>query len=276
METWAAPDPALAHTIANPDLPAPIDEGTQYRYVNSKSMEWVTLTIEQASGSWMHPTKGYGICGGRNSTYNVSDVPDPAHTPLCMQRSGMKTAHPGVGRCSVHGGNLPNNSKRGVEILRDLRIRQQMLSLGRTVDINPTDALLHLVSEAAGNVAFLGGRVSELGMNLVGPIYSLSRDGTPIETSEEVRALVRLYNDERDRLMKVSKVALDSGIAEREVKLQEDQAMQVVTMLQNVLSGLGLDATTISKARVLLGAEFRRLDAVTIEGTSRDIGGAEE
>src|SRR5574343_729243 len=42
--------------------------------------------------------KNYRICGAE--TRNAE-----AKYPLCTQPAGLRTAHPGVGRCYLHGGN---------------------------------------------------------------------------------------------------------------------------------------------------------------------------
>lgn len=255
-------DPLLRHPILVPDLPVPEITETTYKYIDTRTMDWVTLVKHAETGQWKHPFKNMAICGGRNATYNVADVIDPAASPICMQPAGSKTAHLGVGTCSRHGGNLPGHNVRGVRTLESIRIRSQLSMLGVPLEVKPTDALLHLVSEAAGNVAFLGGRVADLGFDLVGPIYSLTREGVPVETSEEIRAMVRLYNDERDRLAKMAKLAIDAGIAEREVRVLEEQAVMMATVFKNVLASLPLTPELRAQATQMLGRELRQLDTV--------------
>lgn len=64
--------------------------------------------------------------------------------------------------------------------------------------------------------------------------------GTPSPT--EVDAWLRLYREERAHLAKTAKMAIDGGIAERQVKLAEDQGRLFASGLKLVLAALQLNA----------------------------------
>lgn len=137
----------------------------------------------------------------------------------CRHGAGMRTDHPGAGRCWLHGGRTPSGKAHA-----DREAAQQQLTkLGIPIQVDPIQALLQEVCEAAGNVAFLRQQVQEL-------------DAKSVASS----AMVVLYNEERERLAKVAKAAVDAGIADRQVRLAEQQAMTLVHVVRVVLSRLGL------------------------------------
>jgi hypothetical protein len=126
--------------------------------------------------------------------------------------------------------------------------------LGQPIATNPQQALLDLVSEAAGNVAFLREQAGGMGVNLTLNASEVSARATDIsvemdgETTEvhsrvvtireDVRALVKLYGEWCDRLANYAKEAIKAGIAEREIALVEAQADLVARVIVRALEGL--------------------------------------
>lgn len=105
-----------------------------------------------------------------------------------------------------------------------------MRQYGAPVTVGPVDALLSLLYETAGNVAWLRQRVRESpGLVVSGKMQR-----------EEETALVRLYNDERDRLQRITTDALKIGIAERQVRVYEMQAKVLVTIVKSIIEACGL------------------------------------
>lgn len=261
------------------DPPQPLhlrDRLNAYAFRDPQTLEWVYCRLNPRTGQLIHPTRGYDICGVMNRTVGWSDrygVPNP----VCMMRAGEGTNLYGdYGRCHIHAnldsGIVAEQQLRNLE--QNLGIRQArnvVRALGTPVDVNPVESLLFLVREAAGNVAFLGARVQDMGYDLVGPVYSLTRDGDPVATSEDLHAMVKLYNEERDRLARVSKIALDAGIEERQVRVVEEQAALLVTTIRAVFDNLGLSEKMKQRALSLLSMELRRLDEKPIEGAVVDV-----
>ena len=95
---------------------------------------------------------------------------------------------------------------------------KEMAKLGVPIDTDPLDALLDMVSEAAGNLAYLRPRVQEV--DSTHAVYD--RAGKPY-----TNPVLGFYNEERDRLARYSKMALDAGVDERRLKLA-----QAVTVFQ--------------------------------------------
>lgn len=164
-------------------------------------------------------------------------------------------------------------------------MRQLSAFGGELPNVTPEQALLGLVREAAGNVQWLSERVSTLlreegiddpsissgqwrvrtryqkGAALFGPKILIDKDGGEHIVGEETRGMVQLYNEERDRLAKVAKAAIDAGIAKQQVEVARSQGQQVVVVVNRVLLQLGLGEQQQSLARSLLAAEFRALGA---------------
>jgi hypothetical protein len=147
--------------------------------------------------------------------------------------------------------------------------------------------LLQSVYMAAGNVAFLAARVQvlseqkallqtadtaagidrtfthmtdayDVGGGLFGPTIELDRDGAEHVVGEEYRAMLKLYNEWSDKLVKYAKAAVDAGIAKAQVELAQTHGQQIVIIVNNVLARLGLDEAKRIVARELLAEEFAR------------------
>lgn len=162
----------------------------------------------------------------------------------CTQLAGMRTDHNGYGRCWLHGGAHKNGRKQAARLKEEhdmAELAVTLVKMGLTIEVDPPTALLEAVWEAAGNVRFLRERCAELGVDVVGPVMALSREGIAVPIAEDARAVVKLYGEWNDRLVKYSKVAIDAGIAERQVRLAEAQGYAIRDLIEAVLDGLQLD-----------------------------------
>lgn len=103
--------------------------------------------------------------------------------------------------------------------------------LGQRMDIGPHEALLDEVQFTAGNIEYLRGLMQDLGRakeegqeHLV--LLQMSKMGM------EPSALMQIYQWERNHLINASRAAIACGVAERKVKLAEDQGKLLVMVLQ--------------------------------------------
>lgn len=148
---------------------------------------------------------------------------------LCTQAAGWGTSHPGWGACKLHSGSTQSGTAAAERERAEWLLEDARQTYGMPLDVDPADALLALVHTAAGAVAWLGRRVAELEQGKVTTV-----DG-------KTHPLVALYLEERKELAKVSKSALDAGIAERMVRLSERQGAALVALLEGFARALGLD-----------------------------------
>lgn len=76
---------------------------------------------------------------------------------------------------------------------------------------------------------------------LVGTTRTAGRDGQAVESGEQVRALMRLEAEQRDRVVRFAKAAHDMGIAERHIELEQGRAEMVIGAFLEVLRVLALE-----------------------------------
>lgn len=202
----------------------------------------------------------------------------------CGHVAGWGTPHLGSGPCKLHGGNLPSVVKKARQVLADMNLRRELATFGVPLpNVTPEQMLLHMVREAAGNVAYLGARVAELsekdeaslgpnitrltpgskpmekGAGLFGPKIGVDREGGEHVIGEELRAATSLYGDWSDRLVKYSATAVSAGIAKAQVEIARSQGQTIVIVINRVLAQIGLDEAKQIVARKLLAEEFRTL-----------------
>ncbi|MHB8573562.1 MAG: hypothetical protein ACYDAY_11525 [Candidatus Dormibacteria bacterium] len=161
----------------------------------------------------------------------------------CRNRAGFKTDHVGFGHCHLHGG-------RTEKIDPKILARAECARLGVPVEVDPHQALLDMVWEAAGNVAFYRQRVQQLADD---ELTSRTKLG-----AEQLQGLVTLYNDERKRLADFAKACIAAGIAERAVRLAESQADAMVALVQHVIDSPALNLTAEQK-EIARGAAITHL-----------------
>ncbi len=63
-----------------------------------------------------------------------------------------------------------------------------------------------------------------------------------VEARAVINPWVRLYQEERDRLVRVAKAAIDAGVAEQQVRLAEEQAQRLAKVITAMLTDLGHDS----------------------------------
>lgn len=157
--------------------------------------------------------------------------------------------------CQVHGGTAPQVRARAA-----VRAEVARWVLGDPVD-DPGEVLLRLVTQSRIRVdryaVALAERCAVEGVTLedvlVGDSYSLGDDGRPVKVGEYIRGLVRLENEERDRLSMFAAKAIAAGLEERQVRLAERQGAMLVQLLTAVSERLELSADQ----RALLPAAIR-------------------
>lgn len=187
----------------------------------------------------------------------------------CGQYAGAGTDHRGFGRCSQHGGNTERGKRlafiekcaadavhEAVEEQGGLEIENALGQLyGIVAEITPDKALEAELWRTNGAVL----QIQDL-IQRVGP--------GELEMLPHGRVLKDLYEKERDRLVKISKIMIDIGFAEREVAASEVFAGTMQAVIMAVLEGLQLtpDQSTLAPQviRRVLEIEAARLDPATV------------
>lgn len=158
----------------------------------------------------------------------------------------------------MHGGRAPQVARAASRRLALGEAMGELQRLGVPVDVEPADAMLAMVQEAAGNVAFLRARVQDLDQLLGGSdgndiiaVLGGTKGDNPLEIPAgppaiagrvdprnfraERHVLVAMYDDERERLVRWAKACRDAGVDERRVQLAEDQGRQLAAVLRGTL-----------------------------------------
>lgn len=194
---------------------------------------------------------------------------DPANTPcnrcgeLHLTSSGQPscTAHAktaGKGPCGayrMHGqrvckkhGGLSGQAQAGAR--RRIALEQakaELDALGGALDVDPAEALLAMVRKAAWNVCYLETLLQPEGDGDAPSLVTWSEQGG------KPHPHVQLYNEERDRLARFSKLALDAGVSERLVRLAEDQGRVVIQLVEAAFQELGLTEEQRQRVPVVMG-----------------------
>jgi hypothetical protein len=154
---------------------------------------------------------------------------------LCRQFAGAGTTHKGIGKCRWHGGTSPSHNAHAAKV----QTQREMATYGDPIDVTPLAALKGVLRATAGHFAWLKARIAVL-------------DGLE---SPEAHELLRLYGEERDRLTRVGKACLDSGMKQIELEIVETQTAMMGEWLERVMGELGLTP----EQRKLVGPAIRKL-----------------
>lgn len=146
---------------------------------------------------------------------------------------------PGLRVCYFHGGHT-NASQAAAR--RHVALAKAGELLGVPLEVDAGAALVAAVHEAAGNVEFLRNQLQayQLGGGELGRITA----GDQLV----INATLELYNRERDRLADYCRLAIQAGVAERQVKLAEMQGALLAGVVAAVLSDPGLALTPVQQA----------------------------
>lgn len=155
----------------------------------------------------------------------------------CWRWLGDGTKHDGVGHCEWH-------DKTSATLWEDL------VDVARQQEITPWEALLTSVRLAAGRVAWVDEQLTE----------AVRRNDGDMTVPEIERWLTE-SRKERTLLARVSKAAIDSGVAERMVRQIELEGQAVAAAVAAALDRLNLPheqrviALEAAHARLLAGPE---------------------
>lgn len=190
--------------------------------------------------------RGNPICG-RPRTGKCHNGPG-----TCLQHAGYGTDHYGYGPCKWHGGNTPSVA---MNCIKEMIVSQMRRYYGSRREIGPHEALLEEVQYTAGHVRWLRDTIRWLGGEPDGP----EPENNPRNRNFDQQRLailhqqtnmgakpsvwLEMYHRERRHLIMAAKAAIDAGVAERQVKLAEDQGKLLAMVVMKILNDPGLQLT---------------------------------
>lgn len=158
---------------------------------------------------------------------------DPTPCEQCGQPHARCSAHTRAGKpcgqppmadqtvCKMHGGKAPQALDAAARRRQDREALLAVETFGLPRVVDPHTALLEELHRTAGAVAWLDAVVAD--------IEVAKLDGS---------APVKLWHEERDKLVKVAKACVDVGIEERRVRLAEQAGAQVASVIRSVIEAL--------------------------------------
>lgn len=174
--------------------------------------------------------KNMKICGAKRSGRSQSGP------GICCQPAGWGTDHQGYGTCRHHGGLLPSHTKKAQrEIAQDM-----VKTYGLPKDIDPQTALIEEVQRTAGHVDYLN--------NLIQEIEDDKGLTQRTETGVMPSVWIEMYQRERTHLVQVSAAAIRAGIAERQVRIAEEQGKLFAMVIKAIISDENLGLTNAQLA----------------------------
>jgi hypothetical protein len=178
----------------------------------------------------------------------------------CRMNAGYGTDHVGFGQCKRHLGATPVIS-RGA-------FRMMLRAMGDPIQVDPAQAMIQRIASTAGHVAWLEQKVGSFRFV---ERTKLDDDGVEVEQfmTPNQENWWRIYREESDRLIKYSEIALRAGLAERTVKLAEQQGALVANAIDLILDGLRLTPEQLERVPDVVPGVLRGMviDMPAIEGT---------
>lgn len=162
-------------------------------------------------------------------------------------------AIPGGTVCATHGGNA-----RQVRDAANARVLTRQIAADAQATVahlglepigDPLDQLNLLAQESRAMLTALGAQV-----NALGDVETFDAKNTP-----QLRVVVGLYERAMDRTHRLLDSLVKHGYTERQIQLQENEAMLVAGVIRRTLAGLGLTQDQLDHANTLLADEFRAL-----------------
>lgn len=176
----------------------------------------------------------------------------------CHKNAGEGTNHPGWGKCSRHGGNEP----KGVSEAALAESQYLQRTFATSVATDPAQALVDELARTNGAVQYLQ-------LAIEADARQAILDGEdPLDhlTTSKMQMVRKMYDQERDRLTRLSAACLNLGIKEREVRLAEQMGWLIQRVLEATLADLHLTPEQRDASKEIMSAHLRQAAHSVVEG----------
>jgi hypothetical protein len=170
----------------------------------------------------------------------------------------------GTNVCRIHGGSIPAVRKAAARRLQKQQLHGDLGKLLEELEMDasekhPVQALTDALARCSAMVAVLGALVGGLGVDS-------SKDGAQLVGKDHLgdmreNELVRLYGVWLDRSARTAKLALDAGVDERAIRIEEEKTEMLLSVFKQTFADpeLGL---TVAQRRIASLAAVRHLKAL--------------
>lgn len=202
-------------------------------------------------------------CGARMYSYPTNEWPlrpDRRGLP-CQLAAGWQTDHPGTGRCRYHGGRTKqSNTKAMRERMAEQAKVDEMIYGAPAEQIDPGEAVMQELARTAGHVQWLFDQLQKEEAELVEAGESRSKvlkQFTKLGQTPSV--YIDLYFRERQHLLTVAKTASGMGIAERQIRLAEEQGQLLAQVLRGFIADMQLTPEQMVRAPGLIRKHLEQI-----------------
>ena len=168
----------------------------------------------------------------------------------CKNPAGFRTDHPGFGSCFKHSGATTNGNKAAA--------RAQVMAMASEADAEPAEVLLKAIRCDWGAVQYVQGRLSEINQKI---IDAEGDKDAMLAAVTEMGLWQDLYRGWVDQSAKHSKMALDAGVQERQVRLAEQIGAQFAIALRGIYAALELTPAQAAKWESAVRTHMLAIDA---------------
>jgi endonuclease/exonuclease/phosphatase family metal-dependent hydrolase len=164
----------------------------------------------------------------------------------------------------MHGGSAPQVKAAAERRRHQAAALAAVETYGLPREVAPDVALLEEVHRTAGHVAWLAKIVRGLGQDEL--VWSKAEEehigasefgGTNTTSKAQPNVWLQIYQTERKHLAQVAKAALDAGVAERQVRLAEQQGSVLAGVIHRILGRLGLTPEQRALVATVVPEELR-------------------
>ena len=186
----------------------------------------------------------------------------------CRQPAGKNTDHPRYGRCNLHGGCTKTQRQHA----QMLMIQDAAVLYGVPREVDPVVGLMEEYWRTLGVVEALEAMVAQLspseiwwGVQSIEESEAGASDGgeeslTPperkVKSGAALNLQVKLFNEERDRSVRIAETILKLDLEGRRVELDQAHLVVLAKVLFSAELGLSQDQLRVV-ARLLRGVEVR-------------------
>lgn len=179
---------------------------------------------------------------GRGPDSSLCFAPlDRDESELCVRYAGAGTGHKGVGLCWQHGGNDEDGIREAAWIVGH--------AFARALDVTPWEGLLQAVKIAAGRSAYCEAKLAT------------ADSDDDLVPGGRLWEWVKMASEWHEKMAKVSKLAIDAGVAERLVRQLELEAALMLRATRLTLAELGLSDEQQEHALGIMSRNLLALEA---------------